>query len=94
MTVKHGPVTLLSVVEGKSEVFILVAEGESVYGPVLEIGNTNSRYLFPIDAKQFINEWLKQGPSHHCAIGTGHIAVKIDKLGQSLELMSLRFAKQ
>jgi L-arabinose isomerase len=86
MTVKHGPVTLLSVVEGKDDVFLLVAEGASVEGPVLQIGNTNSRYRFSIGAKAFMNEWSKQGPSHHCAIGVGHIANKIEKLGKLLHL--------
>ena len=86
MTVKHGPVTLLSVVEGKDGIFMLVAEGESVAGPVLEIGNTNSRYRFSVGAKQFMNQWSKQGPAHHCAIGVGHIADKIEKLGQILNL--------
>jgi L-arabinose isomerase len=86
MTVKHGPVTLLSVVEGKDGLFLLVAEGESVHGPVLQIGNTNSRYRFPVSAKEFINRWSKQGPAHHCAIGVGHIAGKIEKLGQLLNL--------
>ncbi|WP_396635709.1 hypothetical protein [Maribacter sp. R77961] len=90
MTVKHGPVTLLSVVEGKDDVFMLVAEGESVEGPVLHIGNTNSRYRFSIGAKAFMNEWSKQGPSHHCAIGVGHIANKIEKLGN---LLNLRMVK-
>lgn len=86
MTVKHGPVTLLSVVEGKDGIFLLVAEGESVEGPVLQIGNTNSRYCFSIGAKRFMNEWSKQGPSHHCAIGVGHIANKIEKFGQLLNI--------
>lgn len=86
MTVKHGPVTLLSVVEGKDDVFLLVAEGESVAGPVLQIGNTNSRYRFSTGARAFMNEWSKQGPSHHCAIGVGHIANKIEKLGNILNL--------
>lgn len=86
MTVKHGPVTLLSVVEGKDGVFLLVAEGESVPGPVLEIGNTNSRYHFSIGAKSFMNEWSQQGPAHHCAIGVGHIAGKIEKFGRLLNL--------
>ena len=90
MTVKHGPVTLLSVVEGKDEVFLLVAEGESVVGPTLQIGNTNSRYRFSIGARAFMNDWSKQGPAHHCAIGVGHIANKIEKLGNLLKLKVVR----
>ena len=86
MTVKHGPVTLLSVVEGKDGILLLVAEGESVQGPTLQIGNTNSRYRFSISAKEFINRWSKRGPAHHCAIGVGHIGDKIEKLGQLLNL--------
>jgi L-arabinose isomerase len=86
MTVKHGPVTLLSVVEGKDELFLLVAEGESVPGPILQIGNTNSRYRFSIGAKEFMNRWSKQGPAHHCAIGVGHIAGRIEKLGHILNV--------
>ena len=84
MNVKHGPVTILSVVEGEDGIFLLLAEGESVEGPILQIGNTNSRYKFSISAKEFMNQWSKQGPAHHCAIGVGHIADKIEKLGQIL----------
>lgn len=87
MTVKHGPVTLLSVVQtGSGKLFLLTAEGESVDGPVMQIGNTNSRYRFAIGAKAFMNEWSKAGPAHHCAIGIGHIADKLSKLGSLLGL--------
>lgn len=86
MNVKQGPVTLLSIVEETNGIFLLVAEGESVEGPILQIGNTNSPYKFPIGAKEFINRWSKQGPAHHCAIGVGHIAGKIEKLGRILNL--------
>jgi L-arabinose isomerase len=86
MTVQHGPVTILSVVEGKDEVFLLVAEGESVEGPILQIGNTNSRYRFPIGAKEFMNQWSKRGPAHHCAIGVGHNVHKMEKLGHLMRI--------
>jgi L-arabinose isomerase len=82
MSVKHGPVTLLSLiqtVDGKLK--LLIAEGESVAGPILEIGNTNSRYRFSLGARNFMNEWNIHGPAHHCAVGVGHIAGKLKKLG-------------
>jgi L-arabinose isomerase len=87
MSVKHGPVTLLSViqtVDGKLK--LLIAEGESVAGPILEIGNTNSRYRFHIGARNFLREWNVHGPAHHCAVGLGHISAKLKKLGALLNL--------
>ena len=91
MSVKHGPVTLLSVVQtvdGKLK--LLVAEGESVPGPILEIGNTNSRYRFSIGARKFVENWNVHGPAHHCAVGVGHIADKINKFGLLLGLETAR----
>lgn len=85
MSIKHGPVTLLSIVQNvEGELSFLVAEGESVPGPTFEIGNTNSRYRFPISARNFQNEWNMHGPAHHCAIGLGHISAKLKKLAALL----------
>ncbi|MGO9228237.1 MAG: arabinose isomerase [Bryobacteraceae bacterium] len=91
MSVKHGPVTLLSVAEAaEGRLKLVVAEAESVPGPILEIGNTNSRYRFAIGARRFIEEWSAQGPAHHCAAGVGHIASRIQKLGALLGIDTLR----
>jgi len=68
----------------------LVAEAESVAGPILEIGNTNSRYKFPIGARKFVESWNTHGPAHHCAIGKGHIASKIIKLGNLLNMQTIQ----
>ncbi len=87
MSVRRGPVTLLSVVQTvEGRLMLLVAHGESVAGPILEIGNTNSRYRFSIGARRFVNDWNAQGPAHHCAVGVGHIAHKIKKLGSLLDM--------
>jgi L-arabinose isomerase len=87
MSVKHGPVTLLAVVQtANGPLKLLAAEAESVPGPILEIGNTNSRYRFSIGAREFVNQWNAHGPSHHCAIGVGHVAHKLDKLARLIGL--------
>lgn len=87
MSIKNGPVSLLSVVEtSNGKLMLLVAEGESVPGPILEIGNTNSRYKFSIGARSFVNNWNSHGPAHHCAVGVGHIASKIKKLAMLLDM--------
>ena len=91
MSVKHGPVTLLAFVQGAGgSTFLLCAEGESVPGPVLEICNTNSRYRFPIGARDFVNRWSKAGPAHHCAIGVGRLAGKIEKLAKLLGIVYVK----
>jgi len=86
MSVKHGLVTLLALVQTADKLLLLTAEGESVPGPILEIGNTNSRYRFRVGAKRFMEDWNANGPAHHCAIGVGHLAGKLKKLAALLQM--------
>ena len=87
MSVKHGPATALAVVQtGAGRLKLVVAEGEAVPGPILEIGNTNSRYRFPLGVRAFMDRWCAEGPHHHCAIGVGHQGSRIEKLGALLGL--------
>ena len=85
MKVASGPVTILSVCQERDgKTTLLTAQGESIAGPTLQIGNTNSRYKFPVTARDFIDNWSKAGPSHHCAIGIGSWSSSISKLAELL----------
>jgi L-arabinose isomerase len=83
--VKTGPITILALTQtAEGRLKLLAAEGESIPGPRLEIGNTNSRLKFRLDPAEFMNRWAEQGPTHHCALGIGHQAPKIRKLARLL----------
>ena len=71
--VRTGPVTILGLCQTASGEFRLIAaEGESIPGSTLRIGNTNSRLRFGLPPAEFVNRWCAEGPTHHCALGVGH----------------------
>jgi len=85
--VKHGPVTLLALTHTRDGgLKLLCAEGESLPGPILRIGNTNSRLRFALDPAEFVSRWAEEGPPHHCALGVGHRLGEIRKLAALLQL--------
>ena len=82
-----GPITILGLTQtADGRLKLMAAEGESLPGPRLEIGNTNSRLKFKLDPAEFMNRWSEQGPTHHCALGVGHQLRKIRKIARLLGL--------
>jgi L-arabinose isomerase len=37
-----------------------------------------------------MNNWNAHGPAHHCAVGVGHIAGKLKKLGELLDMDAIQ----
>ena len=85
--IKEGPITMLSInstYDGKFK--FVIAEGQSVEGPIPPTGNTNTRGYFKPDVRTFLQRWMKEGPTHHFALGVGHHAHTIEKIANYLNL--------
>ncbi len=85
--IKEGPITMLSITstyEGKFK--FVIAEGESVAGAIPPTGNTNTRGFFKPDIKTFLKRWVREGPTHHFALGIGHHATTIEKIAHYLNI--------
>ncbi|MCA1716514.1 MAG: hypothetical protein LC781_06485 [Actinobacteria bacterium] len=90
-SVKTGPVTIFAVTQTRDgRLKMMAAEGESLSGPTLSIGNTNSRLRFSLPPAEFMNAWCEGGPTHHCALGTGPQA---GVLGKVARLLGLEFVE-
>lgn len=88
--IKEGPITILSIsstYDGKFK--FVIAEGESVEGPIPPTGNTNTRGYFKPDVRTFLHKWIKEGPTHHFALGVGHHAGIIHKIANYLNIESV-----
>jgi L-arabinose isomerase len=82
---REGPITMLSIGQtGDGRFKFVVAEGESVRGPIPPTGNTNTRGYFKPDVRTFLVDWCRQGPTHHFALGVGHAAGTIARIADLL----------
>jgi len=90
-SVKTGPVTILGLTQtAEGRLKLIAAEGESIPGPILRIGNTNSRLRFGQGPRAFVNRWCHEGPTHHCALGVGHVASAIARFAELIGLELVR----
>jgi len=76
---RNGPITCVGLTQTYGGKFkFVVAEGESLPGPIPATGNTDTRCRFAPDVSTFIENWSMEGPTHHFALGVGHIANLIE----------------
>jgi L-arabinose isomerase len=89
--VRYGPITIVGctqTVEGRLK--LIVGEGESIPGETFRIGNTNSRLRFPLGPAEFLEAWCAEGPTHHVALGVGHVADEVRNVASLLGLEHAR----
>lgn len=85
--IKEGPITMLSIgVTGDGRFKFVVAEGESVRGPIPPTGNTNTRGFFKPDVRTFLRRWVAEGPTHHFGLGIQHRAETLRRLADVLNV--------
>jgi L-arabinose isomerase len=83
--IAEGPITMLGLTQtGDGRFKFVVAEGESVRGPIPPTGNTNTRAFFQPDVRTFLRQWFAEGPTHHFALGVGRRAHTLKTIGDLL----------
>jgi len=88
--IKEGPITMLSISSTYNGKFkFIIAEGESMHGPIPPTGNTNTRGFFKPDVITFLKRWVAEGPTHHFALGIGHHAKSIKKIADYLNIEAI-----
>jgi L-arabinose isomerase len=84
-SIKSGPVTLLSISQTANGKYKMIAtEGESIKGEIPQTGNTNTRCKFNYSVSEFVEKWCSAGPTHHFALGVGHVGSKIRNVAKVL----------
>jgi L-arabinose isomerase len=93
--IKTGPITMLSIgVKADGRFKFVLAEGESAHGPIPATGNTNTRGFFGPDIRAFLKRWVREGPTHHFALGIGHRAASLCRIADALGIESVVVTKE
>ena len=88
--IKEGPITMLGITQKADGKFkFVIGEGMSKKGSIPPTGNTNTRGFFEPNTRDFIKEWVMEGPTHHYALGIGHHAKTLKKIGDILGIESV-----
>jgi L-arabinose isomerase len=88
--IKNGPITCIGLTQTYEGRFkFILAEGESLPGPIPPTGNTNTRCRFPPNVSGFIENWSLEGATHHFALAVGHIARQVEDLARCFGIESV-----
>lgn len=84
---EFGDITMLALTQDETGGYRMVAvKGKCLDGPILKLGDTNSRVAFSCGLREFVNKWSNFGPTHHGVLGLGdHIDV-LRKVAKALDI--------
>jgi len=84
---REGPITMMSIGQTATGRFkFVIAEGMSERRPIPPTGNTNTHGRFGRNVRRFLCDWVREGPTHHFALGVGHHADSLVKVAECLGL--------
>ncbi len=92
--VLSGPVTMLGLTQlGNGRLRFIASEGIAKPLPILTIGNTQTHVDFGMDLDEYMEEWFRCAPTHHCAMSVGHNAALFEKVAELLGAEFVRVGK-
>lgn len=87
--VRTGEVTTLGVTQTNEGVLkLIISEGNSIDGPIMKIGNTQTHVKFSEQPDLYMERWVNEAPTHHCAISVGHNSRLLEKVANLLNITS------
>lgn len=90
-SLKNGDMSLLSCsVDGKGDLHLIGALGESMPGDIPMTGNTNTRCHFATGATEFVRRWCEAGPTHHLALGVGN---RMEAIARFARISDIKFTR-
>lgn len=93
--IKEGPITMMSIGQTAQGRFkFIIAEGSSERRPIPPTGNTNTHGRFGRNVRRFLCDWVREGPTHHFALGVGHHAETLTSVAECLGIESVVIRKQ
>lgn len=88
----EGPCTLLNLTQfGTAKTYKLIySVAEVIGGDILNIGNPNCRVRVQKPIPEFFNDWCRQGPGHHLALGVGDFSCEIEAFAEKMDFDCVR----
>jgi L-arabinose isomerase len=85
--VRTGPITTLNLTQtGRGRLKLIIGQGASTSGPIMQIGNTQTPVKFPEHPDAYLARWFAEAPTHHCAMSIGYNAGLFQKVGDLLRI--------